>query len=738
MSIHAGRTLCRSENPEDCASCQLPSNRTAQIHAGNIAADSSDLVGQCKCRPSERCALCSAGTHYRIEGKCELCPDNVELVIVGFVLGIIFLSIGGFILDRRNFNMAFISIGVDYFQVLALFSSVDVAWPPLILYLYRVMGIFNFNIDVVAPECLLPELDYEVKFYGTLALPLFCLVLILLTYAVYSSCVGLIKSRNATQDKYAASRVVGTTLIMVYYLYLSLTRRALEVFNCNPVQPDDGYLYTSFTSLKCSGGGLCRCYDATHVQSALILPAVIALLVYTLGFPAFVMFIVRKNKRAVKHDQILRALGTGDDETTNPYYFIRRRYHKMYYHFKPGKIYWMVIIIFRKTGIAAAGLLFRSNPGFQLASVLLVLFVAYVWQVKHQPYMSTAQRNAVVLDHRSKAEQGDRLHVSIAHSMKRMQSNASQRALRQRQTNSSLKGLDDANSEINRRKKEHHDRKRKKEYFFDFNTVEQILLSCAIFVCLSGVMFESDRFQNDVSGRYNWQRDVLTFMTIAVIIFSLIYYASVFTSEIAGYTPKFVKKYFASKQRGHDAHLSHLVESSGRDSKKEGRDSVVEMHAIRGTGNSEEESEARRIVKEQSALVSSLQNELDQANKVVSDIMSDARLKKQEWNSNPLRGKGRGKKKNGGKKASKKKTTFAGRRVSVDNDDSTLKTSELELVANAIAVTLDQNEKSEPEPDATKKEDDEGDDWETFHSKEHDRPYYVHKLSRKTSWVKEV
>ena len=146
-NIHAGRSPCRSENPEDCASCELPNNWTAQIHAGQIAAHALDLAGQCRCQASERCALCSAGTHYRIEGKCELCPKNVELVIVGFVLGIFFLSIGGYILDKRNFNMAFISIGVDYFQVLALFSSVDVAWPPLILYLYRVMGIFNFNID---------------------------------------------------------------------------------------------------------------------------------------------------------------------------------------------------------------------------------------------------------------------------------------------------------------------------------------------------------------------------------------------------------------------------------------------------------------------------------------------------------------------------------------------------------------------------------------------------------------
>ena len=584
----------------------------------------------------------------------------------------------------------------------------------------------------------MPELDYEVKFYGTLALPLLCIALIFLTYAAYSVCTRLLRTGNATQDKYASSRVVGTSMIMVYYLYLSLTRRALEIFNCNPVQPDDGYLYTSFTSLKCSGGGLCRCYDATHVQSGLVLPAVIALLVYTLGFPAFVIFVVRTNKQAVKHDQILRALGTGDDETTNPYYFVRRRYHKMYYHFKPGKIYWMAIIIFRKTGIAAAGLLFRSNPGFQLAAVLLVLFVAYVWQVKHQPYMSTAQRNAVVLDHRAKAEQGDKLHVRIEHSMKRMQSQASQRARQQKQSHSSLKGLDAAGSEIKRREEEQDDQKREREFFFDFNTVEQILLSCAIFVCLSGVMFESDRFQNDVSGRYGWQRDALTFMTVAVILFSLIYYTSVFASEIAGYTPACVKKYFASKKRGHDAHLSHLIQSSRHDTeKKEGRESVVEMQALRNIGRSAQETEAQLFAEEQRAHASALQNELDQANKVAGEIMSDARRKKQEW-GNPLRNKGRGKKKTGGKKTTKKKTEYASRRVSVENDDVGLGATEIEMVENVLVVAEDGDRESGPGSEAAKENSSEDGEWETFHSTEHDRPYFVHKLSRKTSWVKEI
>ena len=73
-----------------------------------------------------------------------------------------------------------------------------------------------------------------------------------------------------------------------------------------------------------------------------------------------------------------------------------------YYHFKPGKIYWIVYIILRKFAIAFIGLMFRANPGFQLALCLLVLFTCYILQVKNRPYMSNSERDEVVREHEAK------------------------------------------------------------------------------------------------------------------------------------------------------------------------------------------------------------------------------------------------------------------------------------------------------------------------------------------------
>ena len=169
-------------------------------------------------------------------------------------------------------------------------------------------------------------------------------------------------------------------------------------------------------------------------------------------------------------------------------------------------------------------------------------------------------------------------------------------------------------------------------------------------ICLSFRGCSKATASSIISG-YGWQRDALTFMTVAVILFSLIYYASVFASEIVGYTPACVKKYFASRQRGHDVHLSHLIQNSQGDPEKaRGDEEVMEMQAIQYNITAAEEERAR---------ASALQKELDDAKRFASKLVDNARSNKKGW-SNPLKKKGRGKKMTGGKKALRNKNELQG------------------------------------------------------------------------------
>jgi hypothetical protein len=250
----------------------------------------------------------------------------------------------------------------------------------------------------------------------------------------------------------------------------------------------------------------------------------------------------------------------------------------MYYHFKPGKIYWIVYILARKLGIATAGLLFRANPGFQMACILLVMFIAYVWQVKHQPYMSTAGRKEVVDEHRAKAASGNALHSRIAKWVERTDAHRKRESLRGSFRPGSMQNLDRITelSVASRAKSESIGEKKKssRAYFWDFNTVEQVLISCAIFICLAGVMFESDRFAG-VGDAYSWQRDVLTYLTIACVLFSMLYYGAVVASEVCGCTPKWMQKMLATKQKmSHHASTNHLRKDDDADT------DVIEMTSM--------------------------------------------------------------------------------------------------------------------------------------------------------------
>merc|ERR1712147_419476 len=90
----------------------------------------------------------------------------------------------------------------------------------------------------------------------------------------------------------------------------------------------------------------------------------------------------------------------------------------MGYYYKPGKTYWMLIILSRKVGIAFCSLVFKTNPGFMLASIVLILFIAFSLQTRHSPYMSSSQRQLVLAEHSIKAESGDYTHMRIQSNLK--------------------------------------------------------------------------------------------------------------------------------------------------------------------------------------------------------------------------------------------------------------------------------------------------------------------------------
>jgi hypothetical protein len=173
----------------------------------------------------------------------------------------------------------------------------------------------------------------------------------------------------------------------------------LDVFNCSQRDPPDDWPHGYMTAepIPCFQPG------GTHEQ-LYYWWAWIFLFAYVLAYPGVVGYVLFTNQYTVKLDQLLRANGVGESMQTSipKVYNFRRMFHKIYYHFKPGKFYWISVIITRKFFIAVTSLLFKQTPAYQLALCVFVLFLSYALQVKNTPYMSMSERRAVALLHDKK------------------------------------------------------------------------------------------------------------------------------------------------------------------------------------------------------------------------------------------------------------------------------------------------------------------------------------------------
>ena len=196
----------------------------------------------------------------------------------------------------------------------------------------------------------------------------------------------------------------------------------------------------------------------------------------------------------------------------------RVKYKHLYYYFKPGKVYWLLWIIYRKLSISIIAVLFYSNPGFQLAFTILVLFSSYVLQVRNRPFMSPMERNAERNNFNDKVKQGEEKHKRIKSLIEEKLILA--KKMQQQRGSGFLKDRNRALSKMHLRKREMNDERQRglQMYLFDYNSVELVMLGSAICVCATGIMFTSGNFV----GRPDLQvqRDLIAFAIILVVIVS--------------------------------------------------------------------------------------------------------------------------------------------------------------------------------------------------------------------------
>ena len=496
---------------ENCPAERRTTRPSCQVYLPCQPAKS--CIGDNTCAPgytSERCAFCAKG-YYRLDGECEVCPENPELIILGFIgLGIVGVA-AAYMAQRSNISMSIGIIAVDFFQVLAIFARSKVNWPEPLRVLFRILSAFNLNLELTAPECLVESFGAVERFMGTLLIPVIAGSIFLLIHLVklaYKVCVKRVdkEARNAHLPT-----MIAAFIAMFYFLYLFLSRTVFEVFNCAPTDPSDGKTYLQMVFEECGLPG--------GVQETLMPWAVLALIFYVIGFPIVSGYFLYKHKNDIKKDQLLYLvkLPEGKEEYERAarelkVYRLRKYMGRLYQFFVPGKVYWVEVILARKFLIAISTLLFQQTPTFQFAMMLLVLFGAYALHVKNVPYLNATERDDILAKWRD--EKGSAKQEEI----KRLVAGANRKSTRR-----SSMAAERPKSMVQ------HTTMEVQKYIYNYNTIEAVLLFVAVLTCLTGIMLNSSRFE---SAYYASQRDTITGLIIAIITITLLYVFSVVVFEV--------------------------------------------------------------------------------------------------------------------------------------------------------------------------------------------------------------
>ena len=98
--------------------------------------------------------------------------------------------------------------------------------------------------QITAPECSIPDLGYITKWAFIEGVPLLATVgFLVVAGLLYIKKKFILRRKKGLHSH--NSLLISIVFVMFYFMYLSLTRATLEVFNCAPTDPPDGHTYLS-------------------------------------------------------------------------------------------------------------------------------------------------------------------------------------------------------------------------------------------------------------------------------------------------------------------------------------------------------------------------------------------------------------------------------------------------------------------------------------------------------------
>jgi hypothetical protein len=477
-----------------------------------------------------RCAYCAEG-FYRRTTACERCPDQPILLVLAFLAAVALAAGLGLYLSSRQINVALLNTGVDTFQVLSLFTTARIRWPDAVRTLFELLSAFSLNIEITAPECLVPSLSFETKWWMVMLVPILTFLALFLVFIGYAAFKRFIKGQRGRRKFLShLPKLLSAFLVALYFYYVLVTRKVMDVFDCEPV-PNAGD-----DALYMASGTLDKCGEPGGLQLRLEPWGIVFLTIYTVGFPVVLFVVMFKYRFLIAMDQLLRAKGMGWDRASNTAegYQLRKILSRMYFAYKPYYAwFWIQAILLRKLGISVTAVLFDNDSSFILTSMALVLIICYAVHVRNLPFMSPGDRPAVLREHSRHVMEDEQTAV-------RLQKVVESIEVRQKKSTRKMDWGDPARMGTGMSTSRRAALTLAGSMLVDYNVVEGTMLFCTILVSLCGILFNTERFEGIA---YSGQRDFITFCVLLIIFGSLLYFVVVFIVDMhAGMQDAAVRK----------------------------------------------------------------------------------------------------------------------------------------------------------------------------------------------------
>merc|ERR1712166_770250 len=500
-----------------------------------------------------------------------------------------------------------------------------------IKFFFHIFSFMQLDIDVAGPECLARGLvTFENKWWFKVLLPFVVMFVVLIVILLGLCCANCGGGKKRNKQKSVAELVKkgkhisqkmkkkksglledlshnGRTTKAITYLvkafinvvalcYIMMTKAAMSIFSCYFPEGDD--TGASFMVAQPSE----PCWTEDGLQFALIAPAVLVILFYSLGYPVGLWTLYHNNRHIILRDQLLKAAGKGYSIKTNKDIHFRRRYGILYSYFKPTHYWWVLMFIGRKFFVSAFAVGLRNYPTFQLASMLLVMFCCLLIQVRQRPFLDTRERAELLIDlNQKKLVYANSLiaHMNVfarAHHQDMNIESDRMRKLRKRITNfeAVIKSL--------RLQLLNHD-----TWWWNLNTLEETLSTGAVVLMLAGITFDTTFVKNSPNVRV-----IIALVMASLLIIMIVFYIMSFVHEYknekkvrnsrkvlpAGLE---VKREAAAKE----AEKTHLANMLGT---REARVSIARQASI---GGGRQSNSLSRKISLQAPILSSYNDELN-------------------------------------------------------------------------------------------------------------------------------